>query len=228
MPVTEFALLPLNSSAITPSLTTKLQTSLSVLQTASTYPFHVYRQLENPSLLYLLGSWTSVSAHYAFLPSPENAALLETLKDDVVIGVQGEEEDEGKGIRMFHLECDLFGQAKDGKRGVLEAPVVAVTRSFVKSNNREAFDKRFEGVKVLLEELSGEYAFMGGWRIEKQKVSDDEKGGEGEREEWVMFSGWKSLEEHNKLAHPKVGDKFKAVLEWVEGIEVRHFKAVEL
>lgn len=95
MPVTELAILPLThrltkECPILPThLLQKLQTAKSVLETASRHSFYYFQQVEDPSIIYILGSWESVTAHWEFLPSPENQEMLELLKDDIVMPGEG-------------------------------------------------------------------------------------------------------------------------------------------
>jgi hypothetical protein len=78
MTVTELAILPLihpvtkEFPSLPSSLIKKLQTAKFVLQRESGHSFHYFQQLEDPSIIYILGSWDSVAAHSAFLPSFDN------------------------------------------------------------------------------------------------------------------------------------------------------------
>lgn len=91
MTVTELAILPITHSltkefpALPPHLIQKLQTAKSVLEKASGRAFYYFQQVEDTSIIYILGSWESVAAHREFLPSVENQRLLELLKDDIVM-----------------------------------------------------------------------------------------------------------------------------------------------
>jgi hypothetical protein len=91
MTVTELAILPLThpltkeSHFLPSSLIQKLLTAKSVLETASGHSFYYFQQIEDPSIIYILGAWDSVTAHHTFLPSSENQKLLELFKDDIVM-----------------------------------------------------------------------------------------------------------------------------------------------
>lgn len=61
-------------------------------------------QVENPSLLYIVGTWESPEHHERFLPSVENLGLFDLLGEDVLVGAGLGETVEGKGIRMWHCE----------------------------------------------------------------------------------------------------------------------------
>jgi quinol monooxygenase YgiN len=91
MTVTELAILPLthpltnDSPALPSALILKLLKARSVLESVSGHSFHYFQQVEDPSIIYILGSWDSVAAHGSFLPSSENQNLLELFKDDIVM-----------------------------------------------------------------------------------------------------------------------------------------------
>ena len=53
---------------------------------------------------------------------------------------------------------------------------------------------------------------MGGWRIEKE---------DGEKEEWVLFSSLESVDNHMEFA------KYREIVDFVSGFEVKHLRAVE-
>jgi heme-degrading monooxygenase HmoA len=220
MPVTELAILPLTqppnspSFSLSPALLTKLRTAKTALETASGHKFHYFQQLEDPSLIYTLGTWDSVQAHRDFLPSPENLSLLELLKDDILM--EGE-----KKIEMWHLDSDIFGIQRawegEGGKSVFTAPVISVNRHFVESGKKDEFVGEFEEVTGILEEYTKPFGVVGGWGVEKEK----------EREEWVLFSGFESVEQHHGFAKTEGFGRYRGIVEFVERFEVRHLRAVE-
>lgn len=220
MPVTEFALLPLTHAltqenpSLPPSLITKLKTAKTVLETASKYTFHYFQQIEDPSIIYIIGKWDSPAAHGIFLPSPENQRLLEMLKDDI------ESEDPKRKMSMWHLDSDVFKIDK-GEEWVFDAPVISCNRNFVAKEKKEGFEKKFREVKYLLEEYTKPYKVVGGWRIEKESEESEEK------EEWVFFSGFESVDHHMGFAKMEGFAKYGGIVDFVDGFEVRHLKKVE-
>ena len=98
MTVTELAILPLthpltkDSPTLPNALIQKLVTAKSVLEAASGYSFNYFQQVEEPSIIYILGSWDSVDAHGAFLPSRENQNLLQLFKEDIFMSGEGEKQ----------------------------------------------------------------------------------------------------------------------------------------
>jgi len=121
---------------------------------------------------------------------------------------------------MYHLDVDIF-DVPEGKRGIIGtegAEVVSLNRHFVASEKKSGFQETFDGVKGLLENYTEPWQVVGGWRIEKE--------GEG-KEEWVLFSGFESMDQHMGFAKTKEFERYKGVVGFVDGFEVRHLKRVE-
>lgn len=217
MPVTEFAILPLTHPltkehiSLPFPLIEKLKTARSALETASKHPFHYFQQIEDPSIIYIIGKWDSPAAHAKFLPSPENQRLLEMLKDDIV----AVNEDPDKRMSMWHLDVDVFDTVEGNEKWVFEAPVISCTRHFIQKEKREAFEKRTSEVRYLLGEFTRPYKVVGGWRIEKESA---------EKEEWVLFSRFDSVDHHMNFAKTEGFAKYREI---VEGFEHRHLRAIE-
>ncbi|KAH9219282.1 hypothetical protein DL95DRAFT_384718, partial [Leptodontidium sp. 2 PMI_412] len=75
-----------------------------------------YQCIEDPTLIYILGVWPSLARHTEFLKTPEKSDILDSQEDLFDFGW------------ILHLEI--------GERGMdelpLEAPVMAITRLFMK------------------------------------------------------------------------------------------------
>lgn len=96
MTVTELAIFPLthrltkNCPTLPSSLIQKLLIAKFALEAASGHSFYYFQQIEDPSIIYIVGAWDSIAAHHTFLPSPENQRLLELLKDDIFMSKTSE------------------------------------------------------------------------------------------------------------------------------------------
>ncbi|RDW64826.1 hypothetical protein BP6252_10477 [Coleophoma cylindrospora] len=214
MTVTEFAILPLRTTQTTPlpsSLLAKFKTAKEVLEKASGFTFYFLQQVEDPSTVYILGSWPSVAAHHVFLPSPENQVLLELLEDTVT----------ASEIQLWHLEADIL-KTSEGKQPILDAPTISCNRHFVPSEKRAGFSEKMAEVKPLLEGYTRPYDVQGGWRIEKEVVQGNE------RDEWVLFSGFEDVDHHMAFAKTDEFAKYREIVEFVEGFEVKHLKRLRL
>ncbi|APA09740.1 predicted protein [Sclerotinia sclerotiorum 1980 UF-70] len=228
MPCTELALLPL-TSPLSPRLIPKLRIAKHVLETAAGYPCYFYQQVENPSYIYIVGTWESPQHHERFIPSVENLGLFDLLKGEVVVGVGVGETVEGRGIRMWHLDCDALqplrvgtekgpGEEDSKKKSPFSAPIISCNRYFITSSNKEGFREKYGAVKHVLAEEAKEYEIEGGWRIEKEAEDKDE---------WVMFCGWKSVEKHLAFSTKEGFREWRGIVDWVDGFEVRHLRKIE-
>lgn len=201
MTVLEFAIFSIKSphTVETPELISALKNALQVLNKASGFLFSLHQQTEDPSILYLLGSWTSVEAHHVFLPSPENQALLEDAKDLINVDL------------LFHAEIEKSALP-------LGAPCVAIGRHSIKAGQKEAFTKTWGESKHHLEEFTKPYPLVAGWRIDGVE--------EGAAGEWVQFSGFESVEHHWEFAKTEGFQEYGRVREFLGAFEVKHMKAL--
>jgi hypothetical protein len=100
MTVTELAILHAlsdgNGKVPSEELLANLKSAKQVLESNSGYSFSFFQQLEDPTIIYILGAWSSTALHEAFLPSSQNLALLDLFKGQIDI----------ENILMHHLELD--------------------------------------------------------------------------------------------------------------------------
>lgn len=186
MPITELALLRLtpSTSITSPTLLTNLSTALHAManftspspalslpqEPQESHGFHYYHSLSDPTLIYLIGSWSSLSQHLeTWIPSRENQALLELLKGQVEVEW------------MFHVDVDPTTVPVERK------VVLGIERFFVGRGGKAASEGVFEEFKRRLEQ--GGHMASGGWSIEE---------GGGEKEEFVLFTGWESVEKYKE------------------------------
>lgn len=127
MAVTEIALLKLLPSTTIrdPDLLSRLSKAKQTLEKASGHPFVFLSQREDPSFIYIIGTWSSVSYHQeTFLPSPENQEILALVKG--IVDVEW----------MFHLSHDGFqgsGASETMGRVVENRSALRLGRYFVPS-----------------------------------------------------------------------------------------------
>lgn len=221
MPVSEIAILPLTHSitkdnpALPESVIQHLKQAKQVLEAASGYAFHMFQQIEDPSVVYITGLWDSAEAHNKFLPSPENQQLLELVKDDVRF--EGD-----RALQMWHIDQDVFTlDPSSGLKSTFAAPAISLNRHFVPKDKREGFIAKFQEIRSILEAFTNPVRVIGGWRIEKEEVDGKE------REEWALFSGFNSVDHHMEFAQTEEFTKYREIVGFVDGFEVRHLKAIE-
>jgi quinol monooxygenase YgiN/heme-degrading monooxygenase HmoA len=210
MPVTELATLHLKPDAMArwAVLLQALSTAKSVQETHSGSPVTYLQQVEDLSILYVVGAWESPSAHKSSISSQENRALLEQFKDMIDI----------QDIVMYHLTLDMEAAPLP-----LDAPVVSINRHFVKKGQTDAFHAKLEEVKGLLTAFTAPRAVGGGWRIEKETDAEGE-----EMEEWVLFSGFDSVEHYDRFVQTEEFASYRAITESIDGFEVKHARKLEV
>jgi heme-degrading monooxygenase HmoA len=166
MAVTELATLPLTRGTLasSPELLTGLYKAKVLMETQSGFKFNFSKQVEDPTLIYIVGAWSSPLAHQTYIQTSENKAVVQSLQAQVDI----------EGIIMYHVELD-----PDDAPLPLDAPVISVNKHFIKAGQRQAFEREFGQVQHLLQNYTKPRPTAAGWRIEKE--SDD-------KEEWILFS----------------------------------------
>ncbi|KAL6245612.1 hypothetical protein RBB50_007611 [Rhinocladiella similis] len=212
MPVTELALLRLRPGTEWPAaeLIAHLRKAKSVMESASGFKFCYYRAVEDPDVIFIFGEWPSVEFHMTnFIPSQENQELLELLKDQVTVEW------------MFHLDIDQTQSPLPWHRRV-----IAVVRHFIADGEKESFQATFQENKHNLEAfIGGSDRVVGGWRIDKGV----DPSLEGElKSEYVLISGWRSVEQHQDFAKTEGFQKYGQIRNHLAGADIKHAVRVDL
>jgi hypothetical protein len=96
MPVTEIALLRLNTEDLSTSTKTGLLGAQQAQAEYSNHQVYFLRQIEDPACVYLLGGWESIEKHMnQWIPSETNQTLLQQLAGSLEVKW------------MFHLDVDV-------------------------------------------------------------------------------------------------------------------------
>ncbi|KAE8370810.1 hypothetical protein BDV27DRAFT_119078 [Aspergillus caelatus] len=213
-PVTELALFHLKSSTDRATIRRELSSVAKAQASYSKYPTYLFTQIENPSYIYLLGGWRSVSAHMDdWIPSSTNQSLLASLKEklDLVYMVH-------IGIDPAELGMLRLPAGRSGEVPIVDAPVIAIGRYFLKTGQKDAFLNKFEETKRHLQVYIAPRGLKGGVRVEPKDKTDD---GE-EKEEFVLFSGWAEVQDHFRFAECDGFEEFSQIKEILEGVEIQH------
>jgi heme-degrading monooxygenase HmoA len=170
MPTLELLKLQLKTgvSPTSPTLLGVLSTVRSFVKTNS----HFYTCLEDSSLLYILGEWSSLAAHKAFLSSPDRARVLAP-QDSVADFVWCE-------------HVDMPGSMHETLP--LDAPVLAFSRLWIRpdANSCAKFEQLTAKYRDEIATGSASELVFAGWRADQS---------EGEKE-FIMLSGWESQKQH--------------------------------
>ncbi|KAF2497918.1 hypothetical protein BU16DRAFT_580486 [Lophium mytilinum] len=222
MTITELALLRLlpPTTSTTPSLLSALANAKTVMESYTHHRFHILQQVEDPTLLYILGEWDSLTQHMeGFIPSATNQALLTSLHGIVEV------------VSLTHYDVPLTqlpvpdAVEKKGRRGNGNGKgVVSIARHFVKAGQKGKFEEAFEANKGELQEYVAPGVCGWGWRVDREK----EEEGQGEREEFVLFSPWESVDAHVGFGKTEAFERYAGFREWIDGADVKHARVLEL
>ncbi|GAQ03239.1 hypothetical protein ALT_0560 [Aspergillus lentulus] len=202
-PVTEIALLRLKSNPPSASFKALLLEGIKAQAEFSSYPVYLFTQVEDPSLIYLVGGWDSAQQHYdEWIPSATNQGIMAELSSEMEL------------VGLSHVDGDA---ARQGEL-LADAPVVAVGRYFMSAEKKEGFDRVFEGLQRHLEEVTKPLPIFKGWKVEKE---------EG-KEEFVLFSGWAEVQQHSESARSEGVQEFSKIKEYTDSSEVKHMVRWEI
>jgi heme-degrading monooxygenase HmoA len=170
----------------------------------------VLSQIEDPCVFYILGKWKSLSQHVdEWIPSETNQAIMGGLAEDVEL------------VFLQHLEISSAGTNEHEEDILAKADVVAIGRYFVSGGDKKAFQRTLDETKHYLEQFNGRKGISGAWR------EDKEAGDEGHaKEEFVLFSGWTSVDKHMKFAESEEFKEFAKIKEFLSGAEIKHATVV--
>lgn len=210
MTVTEITLLHLlqGFTITNADVRLKLAHARTVMQDFTGRTFYYLQQVEDPSFIYIFGEWNSLDQHMnEFIPSAENRALLEGLKDLLSV-------DWLLHVDTPHADLPLPGLGKKQTK----APVYGLVRHFVRNGRRAQFQETYENEKRHLQAFVTGGTIGGGWRVDK----------EGEEEEWVLLTPWMSVEQHHSFAETDGFTKYGKIQECIEGADIKHARILDL
>lgn len=134
-----------------------------------------------------------------WIPSAQNQELLELLKGQVEVEW------------MFHVDVEP-STLPLGKR------VLEIERFFVEEGNKVGSEK----MRRKLNEGVGKGGMVrGGWRIEKGMA-------EGEGEEYVLFTGWESVDRYQESVRSKRATAYEGIKDTVTGIDSDYAVRLEM
>ncbi|EXJ91878.1 hypothetical protein A1O3_00428 [Capronia epimyces CBS 606.96] len=172
MAIIEFAHISLKNGLTASDQTLKNNTKevKRVIEEYSSLPTLFYTQIDEPSIMFVIGAWESKDKHqYGFNGSPQQDKILELIQDQM-------------GIDWMHY-MDV-----DQARIPVDAPVLAIIKETLPRHTHQmAFDQDFARATQTLGDAR--YGAVSAWNIRKD-----------EHEETVRanFSGWQSIDEAMK------------------------------
>ena len=169
MAVTDIARIRLkaNVSVEDTELRRRLLAAKEAMESYTGNTFYFYTQLDDPSLIYIIGRWVSAAQHsQEWIPSEANQNILVSLKDYISVDW------------MFHVDMEQMDIPFD-------APILANRRYFVSEEEKGTFSAEVERLWSLAAGSVCPYRLSGGWKVEKHEND--------ERHEYLLFSGAKSV-----------------------------------
>ncbi|KAK4251002.1 hypothetical protein C7999DRAFT_37891 [Corynascus novoguineensis] len=224
MPVTEFALLHLTTTF--PPLPDPVRTSLaaatrlqdswhatafpSLPSSAAARALVWFSQVEDPSWLMTTAKWDSVTAHWDWIRSEENQAVMGQLGEAKSIISQD--------TVLFHVGGEIFSGASNA--ALLESPVISVERMFIPRANRGSFEAKFLEVNGILEDYAGPDLVRFGWREDIDESLEEE--------EFVLVCGWESIERHLAFVESQGYARYGEIRNLLARVDVKHYKRFSL
>ena len=207
MPVLEILQLKIKDtvSPSNPAVLTSLRTVRTSLA-QNVHPTHsrFYQSIEDPSLIYVLGLWDSLSQHQDFLSSPLKTEILTPQEDLLDFNW------------CVHIEIESNNQLP------LKAPIMSIARITLKSGDHHVKQHReiTARYRSVLEERTRPFGVVQGPRVDG--------GEEGEREE-VIITGWETKEDHLTFGAGlrERNEDYRRLREHWESVEVSHFRNME-
>ncbi|KAH8424489.1 uncharacterized protein LDX57_002240 [Aspergillus melleus] len=220
MAITELALVRLKSPDDS-STRSGILAAIEAQAAYSTFPVYLLTQIEDPSYVYIVGGWASTATHMQdWIASEANQRLLTALQDRVEV------------CWMIHVDIDPVDWKRlppsagasrpdarePDERVPLDAPVLAIGRYFIADGRKEDFGRTFQATKSHLQQFAAPQAVRGGWRIEPQETT----AGGATKEEFVLFSGWTDVRQHEDFGESAGFQEFGRIKEALEGAEINH------
>jgi len=172
------------------------------------------QQISDPSCIYVVGEWDSLDQHLNdFIPSADNQALLESLKDYITVDSNLEHLDVPNAELPLPRSEEALERAKRGEQ------VWSITHYTIKAGKREAFEAEFKEMKEMLDRFAAEGGVGGGWCVGKK---------EGEEDVFVTLFPWRSVVEWKRFGQGEEGRETGNTGECVERMDVRHVRLVDI
>lgn len=202
-PVTEIALLRLipPGRISDTSVQSALKDCLGVLRSWASRPFYLYICLDDPYLIYLIGSWTSIAQHRKiFLPSFENQALLQRV--DGKFNVEW----------MFHIDLPI-------ERLPLKAPVMSIGRYVLSPATLQDYAAASVRLHTGLEMRGMNDGFAQGRKVEPS----DDRG-----HEIVILVGWYDQERSEQFRQILERKAYEDLRKISASVEERYVRLLEI
>jgi hypothetical protein len=160
-----------------------------------------YQCIEDPTLIYILGVWPTISAHHDFLSSPRRSEIL--LPQE--------------GLLDFHW---VMHMPLPGMQSLpLDAHVISMAKFFFRGGENVAEFQRVMNIsRSKIVEGAKPYKVVDGWRCDAEPGTH----------EALVFKGWKSKQAHENFTAKVIEDpEYASVRDLCDGREVWHMRNME-
>jgi len=101
---------------------------------------------------------------------------------------------------------------------------LVIRRHVVKPADNANFEEAFDDNKHHMAHFSTR-KLAGGWQVEKEEREDG-----GEKDVFVLFSGWDDVDHHSAFEKSDRGQEYAKLVEWIDegGLEVKHATRVDV
>lgn len=164
-----------------------------------------YRCIEDPSLIYIMGTWPSLDKHKEFLASSHKAEILD--EQDKLFDFQWI-------IHTHRTEIDGALETVP-----LQAPVIAIARLYINEEGVSSYQALIDKYAKVVEDGTKPYKPFSAWRVD----CDDGK------YEHLMITGWEKDSDHFEFARKTIDTypEYGGVKDYYEGADVKHVKDME-
>jgi len=223
MNVTEIAILRLAAGDIDSAFTNTAKRGLEIQNdwhianfphlpsTLAERASHCLQQIEDPGKIMITADWESVEAHWKWIRSEENTAVMTSLGSYFTISPDD--------MVLFHLDSSIFRNIPVDSSGesaaLLDSPAISVERLFIDADKKDEFLDRLSVVRNLLEKAAAPRMVRGGWRVDVE--SED-------RLEYVLVSGWESVEKHTKFSQSPEAARIHEIKQLAREADSKHYK----
>ncbi len=177
-----------------------------ILEDYSHLPTLFYSQVEDPTIMYVIGSWETPDQHSKGFSGSEGQMEILNLGKDLLAGIPW----------MYYLDVEH-------PKLPLDAPMLAIRRYFLKTGvEKQSFIEACKLGRRKLKELA--QGSVGAWNLPKD---------EQEKNLWVQFAGWNSLEDEREAEFAnsqEAVESTKALQDMIEMEEsdIKHATKVQL
>lgn len=216
MAVTEFTVLPIKGTEVSPAFKAALEEGQTVqdkyvLSQDPSLPADrtargtgIFQQVEDPSHILLVSQWPSVEKHFEWAGTPDNQSVQAKTAEFFDIS-------DSRPVSNIHVDAEIFTTIGANQKTALSAPILSVGRLGIPADKKAGFQAAFEKVRPVVESVSGTYPLQGGWKIEN--------GGD----EFIVVGGWESVEQHGAVGS---NPNWKELEAFVTSWNFAHYKRV--